>query len=321
MAVDTALIVQVDELEKNRDLIRKTIAPNLKADEFDLFMAVCKEVRLNPMTRQIYALSTWDAQLNANKMSIQTSIDGLRLLAERSGDYAGQIGPEWCGKDGVWKDVWVEDTPPVAARVGVLRNSFKQPLYSVAKFSTYARRKRDGKLMYMWESMPDHMLAKCAESLALRRAFPHETHGLYTREEMGQAMAEDDVIEGVVTSSEPIKTEVKEEKPATPAARPAQATNERKPAQEAPKAATEQSAAAPAPRNRAVTSENVPQIPPAVINLKSHAVDAGLVHNHADWRAIKERVLGHPVKDVDLTDEQIKSIQRDIDSKQMAKAS
>lgn len=313
------LVVQVDELERNRELIRKTIAPNLKADEFDLFMAVCKEVRLNPMTRQIYALSTWDAQVNGYKMSIQTSIDGLRLLAERSGQYAGQIGPEWCGKDGKWVDVWVSDEMPVAARVGVLRKDFQAPLYSVAKFSTYARKTKgkDGKekLMYMWLSMPDHMLAKCAESLALRRAFPHETHGLYTREEMGQAMIEDDAIEGVVTSSEPVKTEVREEKPVTPAARPAQPTNERKPAQEAPK-----TDARPAPRGANVDNGQA-QIPPVVANLKSHAVDAGLVHNHADWRAIKERVLGHPVKDVDLTDEQIKAIQRDIDSKKLAKAS
>lgn len=148
--------------------------------ELGAFLHLAQKTGLDPFARQIYMIN------RGGRYTIQASIDGLRIVAQRSNEYAGQVGPYWCGEDGEWTDVWLDKTPPVAAKIGVMRKGFMEPLYAVAKFESYCVIGRDGKPQGLWAKMPDTMIAKCAESLALRKAFPHDLSGIYVAEEMEQ---------------------------------------------------------------------------------------------------------------------------------------
>jgi phage recombination protein Bet len=154
------------------------------------FLQQCQRTGLDPVARQIYCIE------RGGKYTVSVSIDGARVVAQRSGEYEGQTPTQWTGDGVTWLDVWLYDLPPKAARVGVYRRGFREPLYAVAVWSSYApmtdewengRKTGKQKLSPMWAKMPDLMLGKVAEMLALRKAFPQDLSGIYSSEEMAQA--------------------------------------------------------------------------------------------------------------------------------------
>jgi len=180
------------------ELLKTTICKGATDDELKLFVTVCNLRGLNPFTGQIHFVkrNQWNPDLNEGKggyekvATFQTGIDGYRLIAERTRQYAGPVGTWWCGPDGAWRDVWLEDTPPAAAKVVVRKAGFAEPVVAIARWKAYVQTKQGGGPNRMWARMDAEQLAKCAEALALRKAFPQELSGLYTTDETAQASSE-----------------------------------------------------------------------------------------------------------------------------------
>lgn len=181
---------QIAFTESELDLLKRTICKGATDPEFDLFVSQCQRLGLDPFTNQIFAVKRWDSNEGRKVMDIQVGIDGYRLIAERTGKWAGVDGPWWCGDDGQWTDVWLQNEPPTAAKVDVHRHDWSRPRTAIARWDDYVATKKNDQPTFMWSKMGPHMLAKCAEANGLRMCFPNELSGTYTREEMDQAGGE-----------------------------------------------------------------------------------------------------------------------------------
>jgi phage recombination protein Bet len=188
---DTELAVTSFSDESRRMLdglmvVKDTLAPDLTVGELQLFAMVASRSGLDPFARQIYAVK------RQGRMVIQTGIDGYRSIAARTGEYDGQdepvFGPD-CGC------VHAPKPHPEFATVRVYRKGMSRAVAATAYWHEYVPDAGpSGKADVMWRKMPHVMIAKVAEALALRKAFPWDPNrgtgigsDVYTDDEMAQA--------------------------------------------------------------------------------------------------------------------------------------
>lgn len=188
-------------------LIKRTVAKDATNDELSLFLYTAQSRGLDPLLRQIHAVSRYDKRQSRNIMSIQVGIDGYRLIADRTGSYAGNDDPVFEYDSGP------EGPSAAIATVYKIVQGMRCPFVARARWSEYFP--GDGAGGFMWKKMPHTMLGKCAEALALRKAFPAEMSGLYIHEEMAQAGGQD-IIDAPTPPSVPIRARDVEDAPRQP---------------------------------------------------------------------------------------------------------
>ncbi len=168
--------------EEQRSMIRNTYARGATEAEFEVLLEIARVRRLNPLLKQIHFVKRKNRKENTETWTPQVSIDGMRAIAQRTGLYDGQDEPEI---------VYDDKGNILKCTVRVYRKDWTRPAVGVAHFSEYAQRWPDGNLQDFWKRMPHVMIAKCAEAIAIRKAFPEDTSGLYVPEEMPQVDREE----------------------------------------------------------------------------------------------------------------------------------
>lgn len=188
---------------KNLDLVRRTVAKDCDAAEFDQFIHICRAVRLDPLRRQIYAFVFNKQDPKKRQMTIVTSIAGYRAIADRTGAY--RPGPTDVVTDVTMADPATNPRGISHAIATVYKHSHGEwhevtetayweefaPLKEVWQDNQPTGKfvldpKKDG-----WRRMPRVMIEKCAEAKALRRAWPDDFAGLAMEDEMERAFTID----------------------------------------------------------------------------------------------------------------------------------
>ena len=169
------------------DLIKNTVAKGASDDELRLFIQVCKGANLNPFLRQVHLVPRWDSKLGQEVRAIQVGIDGFRAVAESSGQYAGNDDPIYAGDKTIEFSTKAKAknalVVPEKATVTVykLLDGQRYGFTATARWDEYYPGEKIG---FQWHIRPYLMLGKCAEALALRKAFPKLLSGMYASEEM-----------------------------------------------------------------------------------------------------------------------------------------
>jgi phage recombination protein Bet len=190
------------------DVHKRTLLKQFTEDEQESFIRQCQRTLLDPFSKQIFATRRWQKDKQGNKtptLTTVTSIMGLTAIAVRTGHYDGCV-ITWAGKDGVWKDEWLEDEYPVAAKCVLYHKERSHPEVGIARWEGYVGRAQDyntkrWEVTDFWARLPDFMIGKCAKAQALRGAFPDQCSNLYISEELQGGISEADEMDDVAKIS------------------------------------------------------------------------------------------------------------------------
>lgn len=160
------------------DVLRSTIAKGATDDQLRLFLTVALRSGLDPFRQEIYASIMTDQRSGEPQLVIMTGVEGYRSVGMKASRATGRAivarhGPVWCGPDGEWRDVWLADELPAAARFTITVEG-EDPYPGTALMKESMQYTSGGQPTRFWKSQPVHMLGVAAERQAWKLAFPHE---------------------------------------------------------------------------------------------------------------------------------------------------
>lgn len=185
-------LVTAEQAQAIRNALKNSLYPGATDASVDMVLAYCSAAALDPMTKPVHIVPMSVKKPGTRDQYewrdvVMPGIELYRTKAHRTGEYAGQdeavFGPTVEAKLG-GKDVRY----PEWCRVRVYRLVDGKPVaFSATAYwlETYATASRDSEAPNaMWKKRPFGQIEKCAEALALRKAFPEAVGAQPTAEEM-----------------------------------------------------------------------------------------------------------------------------------------
>lgn len=199
-------IVKSDSQEERQliEVLGNSLYPGAKPESIRLVLAWCRATGRDPLRKPVHIVGM-SVKVGKDKYEwrdvIMPGVGTYRTDASRTGQYAGKSEPEF-GPTRTERLGNVEVTFPEWCRVTVKRIVDGRVCDFPAKeywMENYATAGRDSEAPNsMWKRRAFGQLAKCAESQALRMAFPEETGNTNTAEEM-----EGKTFDGVTIDAKP----------------------------------------------------------------------------------------------------------------------
>lgn len=196
---------------KRLKLIRDTVAKDCNDAEFNWAIDICRHTRLDPLRRQIYFFVFHKNDPKKRNMVPVTAIGGFRAIAARTGTYRADNRAPRIIYNPDLKDPHLNPLGIERAEVSVFQHAHGEwhEIVGEAYWEEFApiidewiddretgERRRSGKRRLDskkegWTRMPRVMIAKCAEAIALRKAWPDDFANLYEEAEIDRSQVLD----------------------------------------------------------------------------------------------------------------------------------
>ncbi len=188
-----------DYSKEDQRSLREIICDGAADPHIEYFLRCCTARKVDPFANLMYLqVRTYKGK---SRPAVAMTIDGARMQASRTGQYAGSDEPEYDGEEGE-QPKWCRAT--VYRMVGKEKGAFTAKI----RWKEFVPAPPND---FQWKAKPYHMLGKSAEMQALRRAFPESVS-----DQSDEDFGDYDSVSGPIAEQPKTDAEALSEKPKAP---------------------------------------------------------------------------------------------------------